>query len=78
MNTSIRIFSLSLLLSLIAFAMPETAVGQTMKVEGQVFVKDGDKEIPNLMYYVVVKSSRAENVKKKIDELKNKHKKKSL
>ncbi len=80
MNKSTSIFLLSLLLTLIAFALPETMAGQTMKVEGQVFVIDKDnsennKETPRLMFYVVVKSNRAEKVKTKIDELKNKHKK---
>ena len=71
-----RIFSVAFALLLLMLAMPEKVMSQkTMKVEGQVFIKDGEKEVPRLMFYVVVKSNRAEKVKTKIDELKNKHKK---
>ncbi len=75
-NPHIRTFTVAFTLLFLMFAMPERAMSQkTMKIEGQVFIKDGEKEVPNKMFYVVVKSSRAEKVKKKIDELKNKHKK---
>lgn len=47
MNTSIRIFSLSLLLTLITFALPETAMGQFIQVTGNIVIKGKGKDKDN-------------------------------
>lgn len=62
-----RIFSVAFALLLLMLAMPEKVMSQkTMKVEGQVYAIENGKEVTTKKQYIIVKSSQAETMVKKI------------